>query len=402
MPGPEPTAPPVAAFVRSRLQAIYHTLVRLLRSFGAAAPQRRFGMLGALGAAALLATAAWVAHSALQSESRENTEAAGSAQYRTAPERVTETAASGTQVTLEALPPFPLQPSPQGSISRRAVIRTIFPERPRLEIIKYVVQQGDTLFGIGEKFGLKPETLLWGNFTVLQDNPHSLRPGQELNILPVDGTYYMWNAGDGLNGVAAFFDVTAQDIIDWPGNNLPQDFDPANPGIEPGTGLVIPGGRREFVTWSAPRITRANPAVARVAGPGACGSVSDGPIGEGLFIWPTTATNLSGTAFTSYHPGIDIAGSTGNAIYASASGVVVYAGWSDYGYGLMVVIDHGDGWQTLYAHMNNVNVVCGQAVFQGNVIGGVGSTGNSSGSHLHFEMQHDAYGKVNPFDFVSP
>jgi len=67
-----------------------------------------------------------------------------------------------------------------------------------------------------------------------------------------------------------------------------------------------------------------------------------------------------------------------------------------------VVIDHGDGWQTLYAHMNDVDVVCGQAVFQGNVIGGVGSTGNSTGPHLHFEMQHDVYGKVNPFGFVSP
>ena len=68
----------------------------------------------------------------------------------------------------------------------------------------------------------------------------------------------------------------------------------------------------------------------------------------------------------------------------------------------MVVIDHGDGWQTLYGHMSQVNVVCGQATFQGGVIGGVGSTGNSSGTHLHFEMQHDVYGKVNPFDLVSP
>ena len=312
------------------------------------------------------------------------------------------TGAGGLYAGIPDLPPYPWRTNSGGAVSKRAEIRTTIPQRPEIDIVKYLVQQGDTLFGIAERFEVKPETLLWGNYNILQDNPHSLRPGQELNVLPVDGTYYEWNQGDRLDAVAAFFGVSAQDIIDWLGNNLPPDVDPANPGIEPGTGLIIPGGRREFVTWSAPRITRANPAVANVAGPGACGSVSDGPIGEGSFIWPTTATNLSGTPFTSYHPGIDIAGSTGNAIYASASGVVVYAGWNNYGYGLMVVIDHGDGWQTLYAHMNDVDVVCGQAVFQGNVIGGVGSTGNSTGPHLHFEMQHDVYGKVNPFGFVSP
>jgi len=308
----------------------------------------------------------------------------------------------GQYAAAAVLLPFSPPADPSGAISKRAGIRTTIPQRPKIDIVRYLVQQGDTLFGIAEEFGLKPETLLWGNFAVLQDNPHSLRPGQELDILPVDGTYYEWNAGDSLEAVAAFFGVTSQDILDWPGNGLPQDTDISNPQIEPGAGLVIPGGRREFVTWSAPRITRANPAVARVAGPGACGAVSDGPIGEGSFIWPTTATTLSGTPFTSYHPGIDIAGSTGNAIYASASGVVVYAGWNNYGYGLMVVIDHGDGWQTLYAHMDDVDVACGQAVFQGNVLGGVGSTGNSTGPHLHFEMQHDIYGKVNPFGFVSP
>jgi hypothetical protein len=166
--------------------------------------------------------------------------------------------------------------------------------------------------------------------------------------------------------------------------------------------LVIPGGERELVSWQAPRISRSNPAVAKVAGPGACGSIYDGPIGEGFFLWPTPATYLSGYGYSSIHPGIDIGGATGNAIFASASGVVVYAGWNNYGYGYMVVIDHGDGWQSLYAHMNLVNVGCGQAVYQGNVIGGVGSTGNSSGSHLHFELQHDTYGKVNPYDLVSP
>ena len=306
------------------------------------------------------------------------------------------------QIELNDLLPYISKSQLGIEIMRKADIHTIIPDRPRLEILNYIVQKGDTLFGIAEKYGLKPETILWGNYDVLQDNPHSLRPEQNLNILPINGTYYEWAAGDSMESVANFFEVDAQEIIDWPGNNILPDLNMDDPDIELGTPIVIPGGRREFVTWSAPRITRSNPAVARIAGPGACGSVYSGPIGEGYFLWPTTASFLSGNGYSDFHPGIDIAGGIGSAIYASASGVVVYAGWNNYGYGYMIVIDHGDGWQTLYAHMSQVNMVCGQAAFQGNVIGGVGSSGNSSGPHLHFEMQSDIYGTVNPFSFVSP
>jgi murein DD-endopeptidase MepM/ murein hydrolase activator NlpD len=305
-------------------------------------------------------------------------------------------------LVLTELPAYDVFQSTNSGIARNNELHTVIPDRPRFEILKYTVEAGDSIFAIAERFGLRPETVLWGNYAILQDDPHSLRPGQELNILPVDGTYYEWNEGDGIKAVASFFGVEPEDIVYWPGNGLAPDMDISNPGIAPGTFLIVPGGTREFVSWQAPRISRSNPAVARITGPGACGSVYDGPIGEGYFVWPTTATYLSGTSYSSFHPGIDIAGSNGNAVFASASGVVVYAGWSNYGYGYMVVIDHGDGWQTLYAHMSQVSVGCGQAVFQGGVIGGVGSTGNSTGPHLHFEMQHDAYGKVNPYDLVSP
>lgn len=300
-------------------------------------------------------------------------------------------------ITMDDLPTYTYEEATD-SIQRGLMLRTTFPDRPRLEVINYTVKQGDSIFGIADQYGLAPETLLWGNFDILQDNPHSLRPDQELNILPVDGTYYQWSEGDNLEAVANYFGVDPVEILDWPGNQL----SPPDPDIEAGTWLVIPGGQREFVSWRAPRITRANPAVASVAGPGACGAIYEGAIGEGFFIWPTTASFLSGYSYSSFHPGIDIAGSIGNAIYASASGVVVYAGWNNYGYGYMAVIDHGDGWQTLYAHMDQVNVGCGQSVAQGSVIGGLGSSGNSTGPHLHFEMQSDSYGKVNPYDFVSP
>jgi murein DD-endopeptidase MepM/ murein hydrolase activator NlpD len=99
------------------------------------------------------------------------------------------------------------------------------------------------------------------------------------------------------------------------------------------------------------------------------------------------------------HAAIDIGGSEGNAIYASDHGVVVYAGWSNWGYGYLIVIDHGTGWQTAYAHLSGVGVTCGQSVFQGTVIGALGNTGNSSGAHLHFEMVFNGV-KVNPLNFA--
>src|SRR5690606_11926742 len=102
------------------------------------------------------------------------------------------------------------------------------------------------------------------------------------------------------------------------------------------------------------------------------------------------------------HRAVDIGGAMGNALYAADSGVVVYSGWNNYGYGNVVVIDHGNGWQTLYAHImdGGLLVGCGQSVSQGETIAYMGSTGNSSGPHLHFEMMHGSYGKVNPLDFV--
>lgn len=292
-------------------------------------------------------------------------------------------------------------------IARMALIHTIIPNRPRTEIVQYTVVAGDTVFGIAEKYGLKPQTILWGNYYTLRDDPHRLSPGQELNILPVDGTYYEWQSGDGLNGVARGLNVTPEDIINYPANNL----DPAtigeysNPNIKPGTWLIVPGGTREFISWSAPiGVTRDNPAVARQLGPGACGVIADGAVGYGYFIWPANKHYLSGFDYSpeTNHRGLDIAGSLGEGLYAVDAGVIVYAGWNDWGYGNMVVIDHGNGWQSLYAHMSALNVVCGESVGQGAVIGAIGSTGRSSGAHLHFELMHSSYGKVNPWLYLPP
>lgn len=288
-------------------------------------------------------------------------------------------------------------------IPRLNLLHTNLPSRSRFEVTQYTVQAGDTLFGIAEKFSLRPETILWANQYTLGDNPHNLLPDQVLNILPVDGTYHKWQTGDGLNGVADFFGVRPEDIVNWPGNKLDSTTigDYAHPNIPPGTWLVVPGGKRAFVTWSAPEIPRDNPGVAKVLGPGACEAVADGAIGVGLFIWPANNHFLSGFDYTpeANHSGIDIDGNEGDPVYVVDNGVVVYAGWNDWGYGNTIVVNHGNGWQTLYAHLSSISVGCGQSVWQGNLIGAIGSTGRSSGSHLHFEMMYSGT-KVNPWNYL--
>jgi LysM repeat protein len=167
-------------------------------------------------------------------------------------------AALPTPTPAEVMPELPAFTiaDPSTGIERTVFLTTTLMARPREDVLVYTVEQGDTLFGIAERFGLKPETLLWGNQLVLGDNPHNLRPGQELNILPVNGTYYRWAAGDGLNGVAKFFGVTPEDIINYPGNHLNPDQigDFANPNIEPGVWSITPGWQKCWVLGRADRL----------------------------------------------------------------------------------------------------------------------------------------------------
>lgn len=295
----------------------------------------------------------------------------------------------------------PLQPL--FGISRQARLHTDVPSRPREEVLVYVVKPNDNLLGIAKQFGLRSETILWANQYVLGDNPHNLRPGQELNILPVDGTYHRWSAGEGLNSVAEFYGVKPEVILAYPANHLDLDTigDLSSPNIEAGSWLVIPGGRRNFVSWSAPVIPLDNPGVAKVLGPGACEEVTAGVAGAGVFIWPTDHHYLSGYGYDlgANHPAIDIDGDEGSPVYAADSGVVVYAGWNNWGYGNVVVINHGNGWQTLYAHLSAYYVTCGQSVFQGNTIAAIGGAGDVSRPHLHFEMMFNGV-KVDPNDYV--
>lgn len=298
------------------------------------------------------------------------------------------------------LPTFERDIRGQG-LQRAVDLHTIFPDRPRLQVISYLVQRGDTLFGIADNFGIKPESVLWGNWEAMDGDPHTIQPGQELNIPPIDGVLHEWKEGDNLFSVADFFRTDAEEILDWPGNNISYGTSFEEPGIEPGTLVMVPEGKRDPPSWQMVSITRSNPAAASILGPGYCGSLYSGPIGDGFFGWPTPSQWVSGYTYVAgLHEAVDIGGGIGVSIYAADDGVVVYSGWNNYGYGYVIVIDHGNGWQTLYAHLNTINFGCGQAVFQGNTIGTMGVTGNSSGPHLHFEMRSDIWGRVNPISYL--
>lgn len=294
------------------------------------------------------------------------------------------------------LPDFVASPA-SDTISRQAQLDTVRPQRPSTEVVRYTVQPGDSVFGIAERFGLKPETVLWGNLDALNDDPHLLRPGMELNLLPVDGVYYQWQAGDDLDHVASEFGVAPDDILDWPGNQI----SPTTEQIADGQWLVIPGGQRPFQTWLVPTIARGQAGVGKVYGSGGCDQdISGGAIGTGGFIWPVSNRVISGNDFWSGHLAVDLAAGLGDPVWAADSGVVVFAGWSLGGYGQIVQLDHGNGWQTVYAHLSQIQVRCGQSVQQGEQIGLAGSTGNSTGPHLHFEVRYEG-GFINPW-FVLP
>ena len=294
----------------------------------------------------------------------------------------------------EVLPALNAAQQSIDSIRRKLTLKTNIPQdRPRYDTIKHTVERGDSIFGIAKDFNIKPETVLWANYDTLNDSPDSLRIGQVLNVPPVDGVLYQWKEGDTFDSVAGVFEAKVDDILNWPGNNL----DLSDPKVEVGQYVMVPGGHREFKQWIIPTIARGKSGTAGVGSK----SCSGGAYGSGAFVWPAINHFLSGNDFWSGHLGIDIAGTEGSPVYAADSGVVTLAtgGWNG-GYGNVIMIDHGNGYATLYGHLSQINVAVCQSVGAGQTIGAIGNTGNSFGSHLHFEVRENG-GFINPW-YVLP
>lgn len=280
------------------------------------------------------------------------------------------------------------------SIEREIQLKTNIPaDKPRYEPEEYRVVRGDSVFAIAEAYGLKPETILWANYDVLQDDPHSLAPGMVLTIPPTDGIYYQWKETDTLETVSNEFQAAIDDILNYPGN----DIDLTDPKIESGSWVMVPGGEREFVQWLVPTVARGASGTSST-NQSSCGG---GAVGGGGFTWPAGNNFLSGNDYWSGHLGIDIAAGEGAPVYAADSGVVTMAaGGYNYGYGNVVQIDHGNGYSTVYAHLSSYFVSTCQSVSAGQQIASAGNTGNSQGAHLHFEVRQNG-GFINPW-FVLP
>lgn len=280
------------------------------------------------------------------------------------------------------------------SVTRQANPYTVLPEKGRETLTTYTVEAGDSVFTIAKRYKIEPETVMWANEDLLQDNPNELSVGQNLKIPAVDGVIYKWKTNDTIDGIARKFKTTPEKILTWPDNNI----DLSNPKIASGTMVMVPGGSRELRSWVVPTMWRANSGATRGIKSG-CDTSGGSAYGTGTFVWPTASRLISGNDFWSGHLGLDIGAATGAPVYAADSGVVVYSGGIDGGYGLMVMIDHGNGFHTLYAHLSTLVARCGQNVSQGQTIAYSGSTGNSTGPHLHFEIRYmGAF--VNPHDYV--
>jgi murein DD-endopeptidase MepM/ murein hydrolase activator NlpD len=257
--------------------------------------------------------------------------------------------------------------------------KTSISEKPRSEIIEYEVQDGDTLSTIAQKFGITQDTIKWANDMESKD---SIKPGQKLKILPVSGVAYTVKSGDTLESVAKKFDTGSQGILDFPFNDVPDDQK-----LAVGQLLIVPDG----VPPEAKATPKPQTKILMAQGPKTTFSAPGGA----SFMWPTTFQMIS-TNFAWWHPGIDMANRAAPAVAAADGGTVIVAGWPDnYGYGNRVVIDHGNGYQTLYAHLSNIYVSVGQTVSRGQSVGQMGSTGRSTGTHLHFEIRFKGIA-VNP------
>ena len=267
--------------------------------------------------------------------------------------------------------------SGKDALVRAAVPLTLAQERTRMEIITYTVKAGDTLYAIAEQHGISAETLMWANNMEL--NPDLLRLGQPLIVLPVNGIYHTVVQNDTVEGIAKQYKAKAADIVDFELNGL----NPRNPALTVGQKLVVPGGSKPPVVRQVKIYTGPIPANASR--------------GSGRFVWPTSGTVTQG--YKPLHRAIDIASGRGTQVKASDSGYVVAAGWSNAGYGNYVVVDHGNGFQTLYAHLDRFFVSAGESVAKGVVIGLMGDTGNSTGTHLHFEIRQNGVNR-NPFGYL--
>lgn len=239
------------------------------------------------------------------------------------------------------------------------------------EIIEHPVAENETISSIAERYGLSVNTILWENN--LPANA-KIKTGDVLRILPVDGVRHKVQRGETIYSIGKKYGLDqsqVQVIVDYPFNFFLNDetFE-----LAIGQDIIVPDGIKPTQTTA--------PVVRVAVQTKDAGAVS----ATGVFAWPASGTITQGYRF--YHKAWDIANRGAGPILAADSGTVIFSGWDPSGYGNKVMVDHGNGYVTLYAHMSVLQVQSGQRVTRGSVLGQMGSTGRSTGIHLHFEIRN--------------
>lgn len=264
------------------------------------------------------------------------------------------------------------------------IISTKTSVKSREEIINYTVQSGDTISTIAQKFGISVNTILWENDL----SSYSLiRPGQVLKILPFTGVAHTVGRGETLGWIANKYDVDSDKIMEA------NEMTNANQ-LSVGQKLLIPNGSKSSYT-SRTTTTTSYTGVSAIRD--IVKSPSANPTSGNKMNWPTQGHRI--TQYYSWrHHGLDIANKTGTPIYAADAGIIEYAGWTN-GYGYNVLINHGGGKKTRYAHLSKFFVNKGDSVDKGENIAAMGNTGWSTGPHLHFEVIING-AKYNPLNYI--
>ena len=256
-------------------------------------------------------------------------------------------------------------------------VTTIVSSKPRDRVIEHTVSDGETLASLAARYDISVDTIKWENNL----SSDLIKPGEILNIPPVTGIVYTVVAGDNVYTIAKKYNIDAQGIVNFPFNDfVDQDTFQLNPGQL----LYLPDGS-------------ISPKPTTQTGQQYFAQIQAGVQGTSSFIWPASGTITSYPSW--WHMALDIANSSAPPIIASDTGTVTYTGCLGWGYGCHIIIDHGNGYQSLYGHLSAIEVAAGQIVSKGERIGIMGSTGQSTGTHLHFEIRSGGI-LISPLGFL--
>lgn len=243
----------------------------------------------------------------------------------------------------------------------------------------YTVEENDTIAGIAAKFDISVNTILWANGL---GSRNVIKAGDHLTILPTTGVLHTVTSGDTVLGIAQKYDAKATDVVEY--NALADSS-----RLSIGQKIVVPDGYIEQRT--APQVVPQNTRIAREEETGP--TPDPAPVTSGGWVWPTTTKHIS-QYFKWGHTGLDIDNRSRPPVFAAQGGTVEFRGWLG-GYGNLIILNHGNGLTTYYAHLDAFYVAKGQSVAAGDAIGKMGSTGRSTGPHVHFEVRRGGR-PVNP------